>query len=142
WRRWRWRWWRACWPACCPRGARCGSRRRYSSRPNDERPGNSSPATRTNNARTRYRIPPLRIPLMQVRPILSALLRHKTTAALIVLEIALSCAIVCNAAFVIGSRIGNMHRSSGVVDDELVVIDVSSIRPDLNADAMRMEDLA
>jgi putative ABC transport system permease protein len=29
-----------------------------------------------------------------------------------------------------------------VVDDELVVIDVSSIRPDLNADAMRMEDLA
>ena len=41
---------------------------------------------------------------MEIRPILSALLRHKTAALLIVLEIALSCAIVCNAVFIIGSR--------------------------------------
>ena len=32
---------------------------------------------------------------MELRPILSTLLRHKTAAALIVLEIALSCAIIC-----------------------------------------------
>ena len=79
---------------------------------------------------------------MEIHPILSALLRHKTTAALIVLEIALSCAIVCNAVFVIGSRVSYMHRASGVVENELVVLDVSSIQTDRNADAMRREDLA
>jgi putative ABC transport system permease protein len=34
---------------------------------------------------------------MELRPILSTLRRHKTAAALIILEIALSCAIICNA---------------------------------------------
>ncbi len=77
-----------------------------------------------------------------MRPILSALFRHKTAAALIVLEIALSCAIVCNAVFVIGNRVSYMHRPSGVVENELLVLDVSSIQTDRNADAMRQEDLA
>ena len=42
---------------------------------------------------------------MDIRPILSTLRRHKTAAALIVLEIALTCAIVCNALFLIGQRL-------------------------------------
>ena len=53
---------------------------------------------------------------MEIRPILSVLLRHKTAAALIVLEIALSCAIICNAIFVIGHRTGEMRRDSGVAE--------------------------
>ena len=79
---------------------------------------------------------------MNLHPILSALFRHKTAAALIVLEIALSCAIVCNAVFVIGNRVGYMHRPSGVVENELLVVNVSSIQTDRNADVMRQEDLA
>ena len=46
---------------------------------------------------------------MEIRPILSTLRRHKTAAALIVLEIALSCAIVCNALFLISERL-EPHR--------------------------------
>ena len=38
---------------------------------------------------------------MEVRPILSTLRRHKTAAALMVLEIAVTCAILCNAVFLI-----------------------------------------
>jgi len=79
---------------------------------------------------------------MEIRPILSALLRHKTTAALIVLEIALSCAIVCNAVFIIGSRVQHMNRVSGIVEDELVQVGISSLMPDRNYDAMRLEDVA
>ena len=79
---------------------------------------------------------------MEIRPILSALLRHKTTAALIVIEIALSCAIVCNAVFIIGSRIEHMQRASGIAEDELVQLSTSSLMPDRNRDAMRLEDLA
>ena len=51
---------------------------------------------------------------MEIRPILSTLLRHKTAAGLIVLEIALSCAIICNALFVVGSRVEQMQRVSGI----------------------------
>ena len=79
---------------------------------------------------------------MEIRPILSVLLRHKTAAALIVLEIALSCAIICNAIFVIGHRTGEMRRDSGIAEDELVYISVSSLQPDRNRDAMRREDTA
>ncbi|MFT3754512.1 MAG: ABC transporter permease [Pseudoxanthomonas sp.] len=79
---------------------------------------------------------------MEIRPILSALLRHKTTAALIVLEIALACAIVCNAAFVIGSRVQSMHRSSGLDEAGMVNIETFSLDPDRNLDAARREDLA
>ena len=47
----------------------------------------------------------VRASTMEIRPILSTLRRHKTAASLIVLEIALSCAIVCNALFLIGERL-------------------------------------
>ena len=58
----------ACWLACCPPGAPARSRRPCSSRPSNH---------------------PEHI--MEIRPILSTLGRHKTAAALIVLEIAVSC---------------------------------------------------
>ena len=79
---------------------------------------------------------------MEIRPILSALLRHKTAALLIVLEIALSCAIVCNAVFIIGSRVEHMQRDSGIVESELVDIQVSSLMPDADREALRRMDVA
>ena len=41
----------------------------------------------------------------EIRPILSTLGRHKTAAMLIALEIALTCAIICIALFLIGDRV-------------------------------------
>ena len=79
---------------------------------------------------------------MEIRPILSALLRHKTDAALIVAEIALSCAIVCNAVFIIGSRVEHMSRPSGIAEQQLVDVQVSSLAPDADADAARRADVA
>ncbi|MET1024649.1 MAG: ABC transporter permease, partial [Pseudoxanthomonas sp.] len=46
---------------------------------------------------------------MELRPILSTLRRHKIATALIVLEIAFSCAVVCNALFLIGQRLERMQ---------------------------------
>lgn len=79
---------------------------------------------------------------MEIRPILSTLLRHKTAAALIVLEIAFSCAIVCNALFLIAQRIENVSRPSGIAEQELLQIRLSGIGPSDNADARTREDLA
>src|SRR5687768_12128009 len=79
---------------------------------------------------------------MDIRPILSTLRRHKTAAALIVLEIALSCAIICNALFLIGGRIDRINRPSGMADDEIVRIQITGIGTDDNASALTRGDLA
>ncbi|WP_379653952.1 ABC transporter permease [Pseudoxanthomonas sp. UC19_8] len=79
---------------------------------------------------------------MEIRPIFSALRRHKTAAALIVLEIAVSCAIVCNALFLIAQRIDNLNLPSGIAEDQLLHIRLSGVGKDDNADARTEEDLA
>ena len=73
---------------------------------------------------------------MEFRPILSTLMRHKIAATLIVLEIALSCAIICNALFLIGERLDRMNMSSGLAERELVRIQAASMRQLSGDDAL------
>lgn len=79
---------------------------------------------------------------MEIRPILSTLGRHKTAAALIILEIAVTAAIVCNALFLIGNRVEQMTEASGVASDEIVRVQLTEVGTDANADAMTRADLA
>ena len=79
---------------------------------------------------------------MDILPILTTLRRHKTAAALIVLEIALSCAIICNAVFLISKRIERMDRASGMADNELVVIRYAGIGQNDDAQAQAAADIA
>lgn len=79
---------------------------------------------------------------MNIRPILSTLLRHKMAAALIVLEIALSCAIICNALFLISNRLDRIKEVSGAVENEIVRIQITGIGTDDNAEALTRSDLA
>src|SRR5678815_5232679 len=79
---------------------------------------------------------------MDIRPILSTLRRHKTAAALIVLEIALTCAIVCNALFLVTQRVEKISQPSGLAENELVMVRVSGIGKQANAMARTNEDLA
>ncbi len=78
---------------------------------------------------------------MELRPILSTLRRHKTAAALIVLEIALSTAIICNALFLISNRIERMNRVSGQAENELVAVRISGIADNKDAAAITLNDL-
>src|ERR1700743_164006 len=80
--------------------------------------------------------------MMQLRPTLSTLRRHRTAALLIVLEIALTCAIVCNAVFVIANRIERLRFPSGLADNELVYLSISSIGRDPEGPANTQIDLA
>ena len=80
--------------------------------------------------------------MMQLRPILSTLSRHKTAALLIVLEIALTCAIVCNAVFLIVNRIERLQFPSGLADNELVYLSITSIGRDPEGPANTQIDLA
>ncbi|HKU79215.1 MAG TPA: FtsX-like permease family protein [Rhodanobacteraceae bacterium] len=79
---------------------------------------------------------------MDILPILATLRRHKITALLIVLEIALTCAIVCNAVFLIAQRMHRMDMPSGVAEHELVQIQVVDIGDRPDAKARGEEDLA
>ena len=79
---------------------------------------------------------------MDIRPILSMLSRHKIAALLVIFEIAISCAIICNAVFIISNRIAQIQLHSGVAEDELVYLATSSLLPDVNYDALRKQDLA
>jgi putative ABC transport system permease protein len=78
---------------------------------------------------------------MDIFPILSTLRRHKITALLVVLEIALTCAIVCNAVFLISQRLERMKMQSGVAERELVQIQAFGIGKTADAKAHAQEDL-
>jgi len=59
---------------------------------------------------------------MDIKPIISALQRHKAGTILIVLQIALTLAIVCNALSIIRSNIARMARPTGLVEENLLTV--------------------
>lgn len=82
---------------------------------------------------------------MDILPILSTLRRHRTAATLIVLEIAVTCAIVCNAIFLIRDRISFISQPSGLVEDEIIRLQVTGVgqaRSTGEAYAITAQDLA
>ncbi|MGN6729600.1 MAG: ABC transporter permease [Rhodanobacteraceae bacterium] len=79
---------------------------------------------------------------MEIRPILSTLRRHKVTALLIAVEIALTCSIICNAVFLISQRLQRMNLPSGVAEHELVQVQVVDIGDRPDAKARGEEELA
>ncbi|MCV2369863.1 ABC transporter permease [Roseateles oligotrophus] len=78
---------------------------------------------------------------MDILPILATLKRHKTASFLIVLQIALTCAIVCNALFLIMQRIDKINEPSGLADQEIVSLRIGAIGPVENQDAQTRADL-
>ncbi|RMH92844.1 FtsX-like permease family protein [Lysobacter pythonis] len=76
------------------------------------------------------------------RPILSALSRHKSAVAILLAEVALTCAILCNALFLIDRRIDAVSVRSGVDEAHLLHISLSGIGRQDNAMAQTRADLA
>lgn len=68
--------------------------------------------------------------MLEIRPILSAMWRTKSSALLLIVQIALTLAIVSNAAFIITDRVSYMNRDSGVAEDEMLSFDVFSFGKD------------
>ena len=79
---------------------------------------------------------------MQIRPILATLRKHKLTAILLTLQVAFTCAIVCNVAFMIARRMQRVSTSTGIAEKELSVIHVSGIGKSVNPWARHQADLA
>jgi putative ABC transport system permease protein len=60
--------------------------------------------------------------MLQIKPILAALKRHKAGTILIALQIALTLAIVCNALFIIQQRLDRIARPTGLTEANLLTI--------------------
>jgi len=71
---------------------------------------------------------------MQIKPILAALRRHRLATLLIAVEIALACAVLCNACFLVAQRWKMIHLNSGVDESSLAVLVVNGFEPNQAAD--------
>lgn len=82
--------------------------------------------------------------MIQIHPILAALRRHKMATLLIVLQIALTLAVVSNALFIVKTRVVHLSRPTGTDEAHLLVIKNEWIgHPDVpHIDAQMRADLA
>ncbi|HEY8328744.1 MAG TPA: FtsX-like permease family protein [Rhodanobacter sp.] len=86
---------------------------------------------------------------MQIRPILAALRRHKMATLLIVLQIALTLAVVSNALFIVKTRVVHLSRPTGMDEAHLFAIrngwigqpDVPHIHAQMRADLATLRNL-
>ncbi|MEM9385278.1 MAG: FtsX-like permease family protein [Pseudomonadota bacterium] len=77
--------------------------------------------------------------MLEMRPILSALMRNKTGAILIALQIAFTLAVLMNAAFIVSQRVAQITRDSGMDVDNVVTAQSWAVSDD--ADIKGMVDL-
>lgn len=78
---------------------------------------------------------------MEFRPILNALMRNKTGLLLIVLQVAITLAIVCNSVFIILQRIEKVNRPSGMDETSLFTITSLGFAPDFDLRGSLRQDL-
>lgn len=78
---------------------------------------------------------------MELRPILSTLARAKTAPLLIAAQVALTLAILCNAAYIISDRLAASSRPSGVDEGNGFVIGFSAARPISDVESMQRRDI-
>ncbi|HXD38618.1 MAG TPA: FtsX-like permease family protein [Rhodanobacter sp.] len=71
---------------------------------------------------------------MQIRPILAALRKHRLATFLISMEIALACAVLCNACFLIVNRVQQIDIHSGVDEGALAAIKLTGFDDDRGVD--------
>lgn len=79
---------------------------------------------------------------MEIRPILSALLRSKTGALLIAAQVALTLAILGNAVYIVQDRLAIAARPTGADEDNTFYIRLYGFRGNVDVPAMLDADLA
>jgi putative ABC transport system permease protein len=79
---------------------------------------------------------------MEIRPILSALLRNRAGAILVAVQIALTLAIVVNAVFLTQQRVEKIGRPTGLDDQNIFGFFVTAFQKDFDFQAMVRDDMA
>ncbi len=78
---------------------------------------------------------------MEIRPIISAMLRNKTAPLLIAAQVALTLAIIANALYIIRDRLSTSSRPTGADEQNLFEIRFYPHRPIADIKGMQMKDV-
>lgn len=79
---------------------------------------------------------------MALHPIIASLRHHKLTSVLLVLQVTLTAAIVCNVASLISTRMGNVSVVTGVSEAGLSTFSVDDVAPGTEPLSRHTQDLA
>jgi putative ABC transport system permease protein len=79
---------------------------------------------------------------MEIRPILSSLLRNRAGAILVAVQIAITLAIVVNAVYVTKQRVDKIGRPSGIDDQNIFWFPATGFEKGFDFKAMVRDDLA
>ena len=79
---------------------------------------------------------------LNIRPILSALMRNRTGAVLVAVQVAIALAVLVNAAYIIVQRIERIHRPTGIDEPNVLVIESAGFTNRFHQDTSVREDLA
>jgi putative ABC transport system permease protein len=78
---------------------------------------------------------------VEFRPIISALSRNKTSSVLVIVQIAVTLAIVVNSMFIVKQRIDKTNRPTGIDVDNIIVAELRGVDDDYDAVAGIRRDL-
>jgi putative ABC transport system permease protein len=78
---------------------------------------------------------------MEVRPILSALMRNSAGAILVSLQIAITLAIVVNAVFMVKQRMDQVSRPTGLDENNMFSLRLTGFGKDFNFESMVRTDM-
>jgi len=70
--------------------------------------------------------------MLEIKPVFNALRRSKAAAVMLLIQIALTTAIVSNAAFIINDRVDYLTQETGYPEDEIFSFTVKSFDPNLD----------
>ena len=79
---------------------------------------------------------------LDIRPIVSALLRNRTGAVLVACQIAIALAVLVNAVYIVKQRIDKIGRPTGMDVENILVVSSSGFTKDYDNVAALREDLA
>jgi len=79
---------------------------------------------------------------LNIRPVLSALLRNRTGAVLVAAQVAIALAVLVNAAYISVQRFEKIHRPTGIDEPNLFVIESAGFTGRFHQGASVREDLA
>ena len=78
---------------------------------------------------------------LEVRPILSALLRNRTGAVLVALQVAIALAVLVNALYIVMQRAERIRRPTGIDVDNIIVLSSKGFTQRYQPAAAMQEDL-
>jgi putative ABC transport system permease protein len=79
---------------------------------------------------------------LDIRPVVSSLLRNRTGAVLVAFQIAIALAVLVNAVFIVHQRIEKMNRPTRIDDQNLFGVQIGEFTDRFDYDASMHEDLA